>query len=125
MISLAKRAVILVVEDDVLLRMDAAEMIAAGEFDVIEAANADEAIAILETRLDITAVFTDIQMPGSMDGLRLAAAVRDRWPPIKIVVTSGHMQVDPSELPDGGMFFAKPYQQEELATTFRELAAGA
>jgi CheY-like chemotaxis protein len=89
MISAAKRAVILIVEDDVLIRMDAAQMIAGGEFDVIEAANADEAIAILETRLDVTIVFTDIQMPGSMDGLKLSAAIRDRWPPIKIIATSG------------------------------------
>jgi two-component system, response regulator PdtaR len=75
-----------------------------------EAASADEAIAILEDRLDITVVFTDIQMPGSMDGLKLAAAVRDRWPPIKIVATSGHVKLGPSDLPVGGRFFAKALQ---------------
>jgi len=123
MISVAKRAVILVVEDDVLLRMDAAEMIAAGEFDVIEAANADEAIAILETRLDITAVFTDIQMPGSMDGLRLAAAVRDRWPPIKIIATSGQVTIGRDDLPDGGCFLPKPYSPAQILKTLRELTA--
>lgn len=98
-------------------------MIAAGEFDVIEAANADEAIDILETRLDITVVFTDIQMPGSMDGLRLAAAVRDRWPPIKIVATSGQVTIGRDDLPDGGCFLPKPYSPAQILKTLRELTA--
>ncbi len=80
---------VLIVEDEFLLRMDAVDMIAAAGFEVIEAANADDAIEILEARRDITVVFTDIQMPGSMDGLKLARAVRGRWPPIKIIATSG------------------------------------
>jgi CheY-like chemotaxis protein len=121
MISATKRAVILIVEDDMLIRMDAAQMIAEGEFDVIEAANADEAIGILETRLDITVVFTDIQMPGSMDGLRLAAAVRDRWPPIKIIATSGQVTIDRNDLPDGGYFLPKPYSSAQILKTLREL----
>jgi two-component system, response regulator PdtaR len=121
MISAAKRAVILIVEDDVLIRMDAAQMIAGGEFDVIEAANADEAIAILETRLDVTVVFTDIQMPGSMDGLKLAAAIRDRWPPIKIIATSGRVTIDRDDLPDGGRFLPKPYSPAQIMKTLREL----
>jgi CheY-like chemotaxis protein len=119
--SAAKRAVILVVEDDMLIRMDAAEMIAGDEFEVIEAANADEAIVILETRLDITVVFTDIQMPGSMDGLKLAAAVRDRWPPIKIIATSGHVPIGRDDLPDGGLFLPKPYSSAQILKTLREL----
>jgi two-component system, response regulator PdtaR len=121
MISAAKRAVILIVEDDVLIRMDAAQMISGNEFDVIEAANADEAIAILETRPDITVVFTDIQMPGSMDGLKLAAAVRDRWPPIKIIATSGHAMIGRDDLPDGGLFLPKPYSPAQILKTLREL----
>lgn len=84
-----KRHVVLIVEDDFLIRMDAVDMIRAADFDVVEAAHADEAILILEDRPDITVVFTDVQMPGSMDGLKLAAAIRGRWPPIKIVATSG------------------------------------
>src|SRR5258707_15153422 len=83
----SKRPVVLIVEDEFLLRMDAVDMIAAAGFEVGEAANADDAIEILESRRDITVVFTDIQMPGSMDGLKLAHAVRGRWPPIKIVAT--------------------------------------
>jgi CheY-like chemotaxis protein len=121
MISAAKRAVILVVEDDVFIRMDAAQMIAGDEFDVIEAANADEAIAILEARLDVTVVFTDIQMPGSMDGLKLAAAIRDRWPPIKLIATSGRVALDRDDLPDGGRFLPKPYSPAQILQTLREL----
>jgi CheY-like chemotaxis protein len=84
------------------------ELIEEAEFDVIEASNADEAIAILEARPDITVLFTDIQMPGSMDGLKLAAAVKGRWPPIKIVATSGLVNVRPDDLPEGGRFLPKP-----------------
>jgi CheY-like chemotaxis protein len=83
--------VVLIVEDEFLLRMDAVDMIAAAGFEVVEAINADDAIEILESRPDITAVFTDIQMPGTMDGLKLARAVRGRWPPVKIIATSGHV----------------------------------
>jgi CheY-like chemotaxis protein len=75
--------VILIVEDEFLLRMDSAEMIENAGFEVVQAGNADEAISILQVRPAIHVVFTDIQMPGSMDGLKLARFVRDRWPPIK------------------------------------------
>jgi CheY-like chemotaxis protein len=120
---LAKRAVILIVEDELLIRRNAVEMIEEAGFEVVEAANADEAIAILEGRLDITVVFTDIQMPGSMDGLKLAAAVRDRWPPIKIVATSGQVRLGPDDLPEGGRFLPKPYGPVEIMKTLRELVA--
>jgi CheY-like chemotaxis protein len=80
---------VLIVEDEFLVRIDAADMVRAGGFEVVEAADADEAIEILETRSDIAVVFTDIQMPVSIDGLELARAVRGRWPPIKIIATSG------------------------------------
>jgi len=117
-----KRPVVLVVEDDFLIRMNAAEMIADAGFDVVEAASADEAIVILEDRLDITVVFTDIQMPGSMDGLKLAAAIRGRWPPIKIIATSGLVDVRQDEIPEGGRFLPKPYSPEQIIRTLRELA---
>jgi len=121
----SKRPVVLIVEDEFLLRMDAVDMIAAAGFEVAEAANADEAIEILESRPDITVVFTDIQMPGSMDGLKLARAVRGRWPPIKIVATSGHVDVNETDLPDGGRFLSKPYSSDEVADVLRELTGGA
>ena len=123
MISVAKRAVILIVEDELLIRMNAAEMIKEAGFEVVEAASADEAIAILEDRLDITVLFTDIQMPGSMDGLKLAAAVRDRWPPILIVATSGHVKLGIGDLPKGSRFLPKPYSPAEITKTLRQLIA--
>ena len=120
----SERPVVLVVEDEFLLRIDAADMIAASGFEVIVAANADEAIEILEARRDITVVFTDIQMPGSMDGLKLARAVRGRWPLIKIVATSGHVGVRETDLPEGGRFLPKPYSSTEVTGMLRELTVG-
>jgi CheY-like chemotaxis protein len=116
--------VVLVVEDDYLLRLDAADMIKAADFEVIEAANADEAIAILESRNDIAVVFTDVQMPGSMDGLRLARAVRGRWPPIKIITTSGQRIIEELDLPEGGRFLPKPYNPTQVSGVLRELTQG-
>src|SRR6266404_7474922 len=120
----SKRPVVLIVEDEFLLRMDAVDMIEAAGFEAVEAANADEAIEILEARRDITVVFTDIQMPGSMDGLKLARAVRGRWPPIKIVTTSGHVDVAETDLPDGGRFLPKPYSPTQVTGLLRELTDG-
>jgi CheY-like chemotaxis protein len=120
----SKRPVVLIVEDEFLLRMDAVDMIGAAGFEAVEAANADEAIEILEARRDITVVFTDIQMPGSMDGLKLARAVRGRWPPIKIVATSGHAHVRETDLPEGGRFLPKPYSPMQIAGLLRELIPG-
>lgn len=102
-------AVVLVVEDEAFVRLDAIDTLTRAGFHVIDAANADEAILILETRHDIRVVVTDIQMPGSMDGLKLAATIRDRWPPIALIVTSGRISVRPQDLPERGRFLPKPY----------------
>ena len=115
---------VLIVEDEFLLRMDAVDMIAGAGFEVVEAANADQAIEILESRRDITVVFTDIQMPGSMDGLKLARAIRGRWPPIKIVATSGRTNLAETDLPDGGRFLSKPYSPLEVTGVLHELTDG-
>src|SRR6201994_3460955 len=123
-LSQSKRPVVLIVEDELLLRMNAVEMIEAAGFEVIEAANADEAIEVLEARSDITVVFTDIQMPGSMDGLKLARAVRGRWPPIKVIATSGRLNVGEVDLPEGGRFLAKPYSPAQVTGVLRELTVG-
>src|ERR1700685_1888365 len=96
----AKTPSILIVEDEPLVRLCAVDAVAAAGFEVIEAASADEAIRILESRSDIRVVFTDMHMPGSMDGLKLAYAVRNRWPPIKIMVTSGREIVAEEDLPE-------------------------
>jgi two-component system, response regulator PdtaR len=109
---------VLVVEDEPLVRFFICERLAAEGYKVLAAANADEAIKILESRHDIKTVFTDIEMPGSMDGLKLATAVRDRWPPINIVVTSGESRPDGAEMPANTLFIAKPYQTTDVLTAF-------
>jgi CheY-like chemotaxis protein len=123
--SAVEQPVVLIVEDEFLLRMNAAEMVGDAGFDIVEAGNADEAIVILEARPDIRVVFTDIQMPGSMDGLKLARFVRGRWPPVKIIATSGFVNVGKDELPEGSRFLPKPYRPEQIVATLRELTAAA
>jgi len=120
---LRQRPVVLVVEDEALIRFGTVLIVKEAGFDVIEAANADQAIGILETRDDIRIVFTDINMPGSMDGLKLAAAVRDRWPPIEIIVTTGRGIPDLTVLPERARFLMKPYLPIELEQTLKALTA--
>ena len=81
--------IVLIVEDEFLIRASTVAVAQAAGFHVLEAVNADDAVSILESRADVRVVFTDIDMPGSINGLRLAGVVRDRWPLIEIVVTSG------------------------------------
>ncbi len=116
------RPVVLIVEDEFLIRMHAVEMIKSGGFDLVEASDADEAIDILENRFDITVVFTDVQMPGSMDGLKLAAAIGGRWPPIHIIATSGMVNVSKDDLPRGSCFLSKPYSAPEIVAALRGLS---
>jgi two-component system, response regulator PdtaR len=123
MSTVAERPVVLIVEDDFLLRMDAVDTVKAAGFEPVEAGDADEAIAILESDLNIHVVFTDVQMPGTMDGLKLARFVRDRWPPIKIVATSGRVRLSEDDLPEGGRFLPKPYRPEQIIATLRELTS--
>ena len=112
---------ILIVEDEFLLRMDAADFLEEAGFKVYEASNADEAIALLESHDDIRAVFTDIHMPGSMDGLKLAHFVRGRWPPIRLIITSGRARPRDEDLPSGSGFVGKPYQLEKVAGGLRAM----
>ena len=112
---------VLVVEDEPLIRMDIADQLQDLGFKVLEAANAREAVAMLAANDDIQVMFTDVDMPGGMDGLKLAAAVRDRWPPVKIIVTSGHRRVSIDDLPDDSRFMPKPYTGREVATAMREI----
>ena len=113
---------VLIVEDEPLVRIGAVNIIEDAGFKVIQAESADEAIRILECRGDIRVVITDIHMPGSMDGLKLANAVRNRWPPIKIIVTSARDLITEKDLPEGGRFFAKPLDPIEITGALRELA---
>jgi CheY-like chemotaxis protein len=105
---------VLVVEDEALVRFSMCEEIARAGFKVYEADNADEAIRLLEANPDIQLIFTDVDMPGSMDGVKLAHYVRKRWPPVKIIVTSGHPHVTAEQLPNGSLFLSKPYHPEQV-----------
>lgn len=109
---------VLIVEDEPLIRADAVDMVEDEGFAVCDAANASKALHILETRDDIGILFTDIDMPGDMDGLDLARIVRKRWPHIAIIIVSGHTRSGLVEVPDGGVFFSKPYLR---ATILRAL----
>ena len=115
--------VVLIVEDEYLLRSDAAQMIRDAGFQTVEAANADEAIAILEKRSDIYLVFTDVHMPGTIDGLKLAHAVRNRWPPIRIIIASGQVRLSAEEMPVGSRFLSKPYQRQEITSAIVAMTA--
>src|SRR5690349_4339113 len=116
-----QRPVVLVVEDESLIRTAAMDMVEEAGFEAIAASDADEAIRILESRNDIHAVFTDVQMPGSMDGLRLARVVRNRWPPVALIVTSGHTNVADAHLPTGGRFLRKPYESAHVGAMLHQL----
>lgn len=107
---------VLVVEDDFLSRLHAVNLVEDAGYIAIEASNADEAITILEARKDIRIVFTDINMPGSMDGLKLAHAIRKRWPPIELILTSGHFDLSDTDIPERGRFFPKPYVDKEIVS---------
>jgi two-component system, response regulator PdtaR len=114
---------VLVVEDEFFARLHAIQLVEDAGYLAIGASNADEAIAILEARRDIRIVFTDIDMPGSMDGLKLAHAVRKRWPPIELIVTSGHFHLSEDDIPTRGRFFPKPYRDQEIISALRRFAA--
>jgi two-component system, response regulator PdtaR len=112
---------VLIVEDDKLQKFLAVDIVEEAGFLAIAACDADEAVAILETRSDIVLVLTDINMPGSMDGLNLAHTVRSRWPLIKIIVVSGRGLA--SQLPKDVRFLAKPYQTYAMTSEIRSLIA--
>ena len=105
---------ILTVEDEFLISEYLRGILESGGHRVIAAFDADEAIDVLERLGDIELVITDINMPGSMDGLRLAAAIRDRWPPIHLIVVTGFRPPSNSELPRGSLFIPKPYGRVEI-----------
>jgi CheY-like chemotaxis protein len=119
------RAVVLVVEDQPLIRMGALDLVASAGFEALEARDADEAIRILESRDDIRLVFTDVEMPGTMDGVKLAHYIRDRWPPVLLLVASGKTIVEESHLPSGARFFPKPYGNTAIIETMTRMIAEA
>ena len=117
------KTVVLIVEDEPLLQLAAVDSVEAAGFVCLCATNADHAIALMECRPDIRIVFTDVDIPGSMNGLALVAMIHRRWPPTILIVTSGHVGVRDDELPDDGRFFAKPYDHRVLVRTMHEMLA--
>jgi len=117
--------VVLVVEDEMMLRMKVMDMVADAGYVPLEAVDADEALAILQSRSDIALMLTDVQMPGSMNGLELAHAVHERWPPIKIILASGQLKLSGSEIPLDSRFFGKPLQSAEIIAEMREMLSRA
>ncbi|MCF1434597.1 response regulator [Agrobacterium vitis] len=115
------RPVILVVEDSPLIRMGAIDLVLSAGYEVLEAGDADEAIRILESRDDIDLVFTDVQMPGTMDGIKLSHYIRDRWPPVKLIIASGAAILEESMLPGGSRFFSKPYDELTITEAMAQL----
>ena len=118
----ASSHIVLVVEDDDYVRMLAADMLEDEGFTVLAVATADEAWPILEGRGDIVVLFTDVNMPGNMDGLTLAARVAERWPRIRLVLTSGRSGLSNHEVPDHGQFIQKPYRQSQLLSAIAHAA---
>ena len=104
-----------------VLRMRAVDIVEDAGFTAVEAVNADEALSILESRSDISLLFSDIQMPGSMDGLKLAHAVHHRWPSIKIILVSGQVKVAGAEAPEDSRFFGKPLEVKQMITELQAM----
>jgi two-component sensor histidine kinase/ActR/RegA family two-component response regulator len=112
---------VLIVEDEMVLRMRAVDIVEDAGFTPIEAVNADDALAILESRSDIELLFTDIQMPGSIDGLKLAHAVHERWPKIKIILVSGQLTLTDADKPADSRFFGKPLDVKTMIAEMQDM----
>jgi CheY-like chemotaxis protein len=113
------RPLILVVEDECLVRMDIVTSLEDAGFSTLEAGTSAEALDVLERRSDIRAIFTDIEMPGTMDGVALCHFVRRRWPPTILVISSGRSRPSQSDMPQDVMFIGKPHQPNQLETVLR------
>src|SRR6202795_1112978 len=112
---------ILVVEDEMMLRMRAVDMVEDAGFAAVEAINADDALAILQSRSDIELLFTDIQMPGSMDGLKLAFAVHERWPLIKIILVTAQLKLTDKDNPVNSRFFGNPLDVKQMIAEMQDM----
>jgi CheY-like chemotaxis protein len=118
------KGVVLVVEDHPLVRMGVLEVLLESGFEALEASSALEAIRMLEARPDVHLVFTDAEMPGTMGGIELAHYIRNRWPPVKLIVVSGMTKIAPEELPRGAKFFPKPYRERTIVEAMVGMLSG-
>ena len=117
-----EEVIVLVVEDEPLVRMYAVDVLEDAGLSVVEAADADAALAVLEQRSDIAVLFTDVRMPGALDGFALARIVNERWPGIMILITSGHFRPDHDDVAAPGTFIPKPYPPAKVVSAIRSLA---
>ena len=115
------KAVVLVVEDSTIIRMSAVDLVFSAGYEALEACDADEAIRILVSRNDIDLVFTDVQMPGTMDGIKLSHYIRNRWPPVRLIVASGAAILEESDPPMGSRAFSKPYDNHAITDAMAHL----
>jgi DNA-binding NtrC family response regulator len=113
------KPIVLIVEDEALLRLVAASMLHDAGFETLEADTAEDALHVLEKHDDVRVVFSDVQLPGRMDGLHLARAVHDRWPNIGLLLTSGGVKVQKGQIPCDGRFLAKPYDADMMVEAVR------
>ncbi len=111
---------VLIVEDEPLVRLVAASMLQDAGFDTLEAVTAEDALHLLEDDDDVCVLFSDVQLPGKMDGLELARKVHDRWPEIGLLLTSGGINLRRDQIPDAGQFLPKPYDHDEMVEAVRE-----
>lgn len=116
------KPVALVVEDEPILRALSVAVVEVAGFDAVEATSADEAIRVLEARIDVRVVFADVRMPGSIDGIILARTICRRWPPIHLILTSGAEDIGTRAIPRQALFFAKPYRTAEVIESLRQIA---
>jgi DNA-binding NtrC family response regulator len=117
------KIVVLIVEDEPLLRMNTVDMVEDAGFEAVSAGNARQAMQVLEDRQDIRIILSDIDMPPGMDGMELVAIVRNRWPPIDIILVSGQIASAAVHLPERGLFFSKPYRSGDLVAAMTRMAA--
>tara|TARA_R110002049_G_scaffold29972_2_gene101925 strand:+ start:19320 stop:19724 length:405 start_codon:yes stop_codon:yes gene_type:complete len=113
---------VLVVEDEILIRIDVVDMIEDAGFRTYEADSADVAMSLMKQHSDIGILFTDVEMPGSMNGLDLAARVKDEWPLVTVIIASGKVGIEKSEMPDGATFLAKPYASSLVCKTLHDVS---
>jgi two-component system, response regulator PdtaR len=125
MISVPGSPIVLIVEDEGLVRQMSADQLADAGYQVLEAANSREAITILESGVGVSVLFTDVNMPGEFDGLELARVVHDRWPRVRLLVTSGGARTGAHDVPDDGRFISKPYSLSRMCSVVDELVSAA
>lgn len=115
---------VLIVDDEDLVRLVGSDILQDGGYHVLEASNAAEALERLEGTGEVRVLFTDVNMPGTPDGLGLAKLVNERWPSVRILVASGNVQPRTEDLPVDGLFLSKPYRAEDLLALMRTLSGG-